>query len=398
MSTKKARFSVPLWLLIMAVLAIVGPATIDMYLSTFPIIAEDFQVPPPRIELTVSAFLFGLSFSQLVVGPITDRYGRKYPLLLGACLYVGASLICAYAASFNFLMLGRVLQAFGAAYFMTISRAVIRDHYSTQDAANAMTILMLLTGLAPVVAPIIGALLADYTGWRGLFLILAAYGIASFFLVAFFFKESLSLDNRLPISPKSIISNYAGLLVDRSFIGFALAGGFSMGGMFAFIASSSTVLMETFGLGPQGFARSFALIAFGLMVGSQLCGVLLRRGIPAISLYRLAAYWTVLVLGLGVLLSLTDMMSLTTFMSIMFAFTVGLGLINPTAPVLALNKQGHRLGMASALAGATLFIFGTLSSAIVSHWHDGTELPLLTTMFLFLCLALFFGRVVAKLH
>src|SRR5699024_9127661 len=153
---------------------------------------------------------------------------------------------------------------------------------------------------------------ADYTGWRGLFLILAAYGIASFFLVTFFFKESLSLDNRLPISPKSIISNYAGLVVDRSFIGFALAGGFSMGGMFAFIASSSTVLMETFGLGPQGFARSFALIAFGLMVGSQLCGFLLRRGIPAIRLYRFAACWLVFVLGFGVFLSLTAVLSLTT--------------------------------------------------------------------------------------
>ena len=382
----------------MAVLAIVGPATIDMYLSTFPVIAEDFQVPQPRVELTVSAFLFGLSFSQLVVGPITDRYGRKGPLLLGALLYIGASLICAYAPNFNFLMLGRVLQAFGAAYFMTISRAVIRDHYSTQDAANAMTVLMLLTGLAPVVAPIIGALLADYTGWRGLFLILAIYGAVSFFLVAFFFKESLSVDNRLPISPKSIISNYVGLVFDRSFIGFAIAGGFSMASMFAFIASSSTVLMETYGLSPQGFARSFAVIAFGLMIGSQLCGFLLRRGIPALTLYRLAAYWVVAVLALGVVLSLSGVVNLFVFMAIMMAFTIGLGLINPTAPVLALNKQGHRLGMASALAGATLFIFGTLSSAIVSHWHDGTELPLLATMLLFLCVALFFGRVVAKLH
>src|SRR5699024_1114137 len=301
-----------------------------------------------------------------------------------ACIYVVASLICSYASCFNFLMLGRVLQAFGAAYFMTISRAVIRDHYSTQDAANAMTVLMLLTGLAPVVAPIIGALLADYTGWRGLFLILAIYGAVSFFLVAFFFKESLSVDNRLPISPKSIISNYVGLVFDRSFIGFAIAGGFSMASMFAFIASSSTVLMETYGLSPQGFARSFAVIAFGPMIGSQLRGFLLRRGIPALTLYRLAAYWVVAVLALRVVLSLSGVVNLFVFMAIMMAFTIGLGLINPTAPVLALNKQGHRLGMASALAGATLFIFGTLSSAIVSHWHDGTELPLLATMLLFL--------------
>ncbi len=382
----------------MAVLAIVGPATIDMYLSTFPVIAEDFQVPQPRVELTVSAFLFGLSFSQLVVGPITDRYGRKGPLLIGALLYMVASLICAYAPDFNFLMLGRALQAFGAAYFMTISRAVIRDHYNTQEAANAMTVLMLLTGLAPVVAPIIGAILADYAGWRGIFLILAIYGLISFFLIAFFFKESLATDKRLPISPKSILSNYIDLLFDRGFIGFALAGGFTMAAMFAFIASSSTVLMETYGLSPQGFARSFAVIAFGLMIGSQLCGFLLRRGARVLTLYRFAAYWVVAVLMLGIILSLSGVMNLFIFMSVMVAFTIGLGLINPTAPVLALNKQGHRLGMASALAGATLFIFGTLSSAIVSHWHNGTELPLLVTMLLFLCIALFFGRVVAKLH
>ena len=382
----------------MAVLAIVGPATIDLYLATFPAIAEDFQVSQSRVELTVSAFLFGLSFSQLVVGPVTDRYGRKGPLLLGAFLYLLASLLCAFAPSFNILLLGRLLQAFGAAYFMTISRAVIRDHYSTQEAANAMTVLMLLTGLAPVMAPIIGALLADYTGWRGLFLILAIYGLVSFLLVTFYFKESLPLDKRLPISPKSIVTNYIGLLFDRSFIGFALASGFSMGAMFAFIASSSTVLMETYGLSPRGFAWSFAVIAFGIMIGSQLCGFLLRRGSPAIRLYRLAAYWSVAVLAIGVLLSLAGLVDHLIFMLIMFSFTIGLGLINPTAPALALNKQGHRLGMASALTGATLFLFGAFSSSILSHWHTGTELPLLATMLLFLCIALFFGRVVAKLH
>ena len=396
MSTEKATFSIPFWLLIMAVLAIVGPATIDLYLATFTVIAEDFAVPQNRVELTVSAFLFGLSFSQLIVGPLTDRFGRKVPLLIGALLYLVASLICAFAPSFDFLLLGRMLQALGAACFMTISRAVIRDHYSTQEAANAMTVLMLLTGLAPVVAPIIGAILAGYTGWRGLFLILAFYGLISFLLVAFFFKESLPQENRLQISPKSIVRNYAELLIDRSFIGFSLAAGFSMGAMFAFIASSSTVLMETFELNPHQFAWSFAIIAFGLMVGSQSCGFLLRRKAPVHRLYRFAAYWTVAVLALGVILSLAGLVNLTIFMLIMFSFTIGLGAINPTAPILALRKQGHRLGMASALTGATLFLFGTFSSSLVSHWHTGTELPLLATMLLFLCIALFFGRIVAK--
>lgn len=380
----------------MAFMAIVGPATIDMYLSTFPVIADEFHIPQNRVELTVSAFLFGLSFAQLIVGPVTDRYGRKGPLMIGALFYIIASLICAFAPSFELLMLGRVLQAFGAAYFMTISRAVIRDHYTTQEAANAMTLLMLLTGIAPVVAPIIGAFLAVYTGWRGLFLILTGYGVVSVLLVALFFKESLPIEKRLKISPTSIIANYAALLIDRSFIGFALATGFSMGGMFAFIASSSTVLMESYGLSASGFAWCFAIIAFGLMVGSQLCGMLLRRGVLAIKLYHLAAYWTVFVLLFGVILSLAGVVNLFVFMLIMFSFTVGLGLINPTAPILALNKQGHRLGMASALTGATLFLFGTFSSSIVSHWHTGTELPLLVTMLLFLSVALFFGRVVAS--
>ncbi|MDO5667807.1 MAG: multidrug effflux MFS transporter [Alcaligenaceae bacterium] len=396
MSTEKTKFNIPLWLFIMAALAIVGPATIDLYLPTFPVIATDFKIPQNRVELTVSAFLFGLSISQIIVGPLTDRYGRKMPLLIGALLYLIASLICAFAPSFEFLLLGRMLQALGAACFMTISRAVIRDHYSTQEAANAMTVLMLLTGLAPVVAPMIGAFLANHTGWRGLFLILTGYGLVSFLLVAFFFKESLTEEKRLKISPKIIARNYFDLLFDRSFIGFSLAAGFSMATMFAFIASSSTILMEVYGLGAREFAWSFALVALGMLVGSQSCGFLLRRNVPVATLYRFAAYWTVLVLALGVVLSLVNLVNLAVFMLIMFCFTIGLGIINPTAPILALRKQGHRLGMASALTGATLFLFGTVSSAIVSHWHTGTELPLLATMLFFSLLALIFGQVLAK--
>lgn len=396
MSTEKAKFNIPLWLFIMAVLAIVGPATVDLYLATFPDIAQEFSIAQHRVELTVSSFLFGLSFSQLVVGPVTDYFGRKGPLLLGAVLYIGASLICAIAPNFDWLMIGRLLQAFGAAYFMTISRAVIRDHYNTQEAANAMTILMLLTGLAPVVAPMIGAQLAPFTGWRGLFHILTVYGVISFLLVAFLFKESLPADQRLAISPRLIVRNYAELLVDRSFIGFALAGGLSMGAMFAFIASSSTLLMTHYGLGTQGFAWSFAVVALGIMLGSQLCGFLLRKGISAIRIYRLAALWVVALMAAAVVVSLSVKLPYILFMLVMFGFTVGLGLINPTAPILALHKQGHRLGMASALTGATLFLFGTFSSAMVSHWHTGDELPLLVTMLLFLVVALFFGRVVAQ--
>lgn len=396
MSTEKTTFNIPLWLFIMAALAIVGPATIDLYLPTFPIIATDFEIPQHRVELTVSAFLFGLSMSQILVGPLTDRYGRKLPLLIGALLYLIASLICAFAPSFEFLLFGRMLQALGAACFMTISRAVIRDHYSTQEAANAMTVLMLLTGLAPVVAPMIGAFLASHTGWRGLFLILTGYGLVSFLLVAFFFKESLPEEKRLMISPKVIASHYIGLLFDRSFIGFSLAAGFSMATMFAFIASSSTVLMETYGLGAREFAWCFAIVALGMMVGSQSCGFLLRRNVRVATLYRFAAYWTVIVLALGVALSLMKLVNLVVFMLIMFGFTIGLGIINPTAPILALRKQGHRLGMASALTGATLFLFGTVSSAIVSHWHTGTELPLLATMLFFSVLALMFGQILAK--
>ena len=398
MSTEKTRFSIPFWLYIMAALAIVGPASIDLYLPSFPVIASDFAVPQNRVELSVSAFLFGLSFSQIIVGPLTDRFGRKGPLMVGALLYLVASLVCSFAPSFEFLLIGRALQAMGAACFMTISRAVVRDHYSTQEAANAMTLLMLLTGMAPVVAPMIGAILASFSSWRGLFMMLATYGLISFLLVAFCFKESLPKENRLHISPTLIAKNYVELLFDRSFIGFSLAAGFSMGTMFSFIASSSTVLMETFALSPNQFAWSFGIVAFGLMIGSQSCGFLLRRHIPVLLLYRIAAYWTVAVLALGVILSLSGMVSLRVFMVVMFSFTVGLGMINPTAPILALKKQGHRLGMASALTGATLFLFGTCSSAIVSHWHTGTELPLFATMLLFALLALFFGRVVASHH
>lgn len=386
---------IPFWLILMALITALGPITIDMYLPAFPAIARDLGVSQHNIELTVSSYLLGLSLSQLFIGPLTDRYGRKKPLLFGLGLYLLATLGCLFATSFEMLMLSRTLQAFGAATCIVIPRAVIRDHFNTQEAAHALSLLMLIMGLAPVLAPIAGGYLAPIVGWRGLFGFMLLAAILLIMLCIAKLEESLKPEHASQLNAKTIFKNYAGLLCHKNFMAFALCGGLAMAGLFSFISSSPTIFIDQFGVAPEHFGYLFGLNAGGMILGSQLSVRMLRKH-PSHTVLKKALLLTITGSSVGLLLALTGLINLPLFVICMLVLSCGIGIINPNATALALKEQGGRLGVASALMGCILFMFGTLTSSLVSSWQTGTAVPLLTSLFVCSLISFICGRFIGR--
>jgi DHA1 family bicyclomycin/chloramphenicol resistance-like MFS transporter len=265
-------------LVLLGVLTAIASLSIDMYLPALPAIAIDLRAAPGLLEATLAAFFAGFALGQLVWGPLSDRVGRRAPLLTGLALYGVASAVCALAATPALLIAGRAVQAFGGCAALVIARAVVRDLFDAQDAARVFSRLMLIMGLAPVLAPSLGSLLLVKLSWRAVFWVLTAFGAACITAVS----------TRLPeTSPRTatggigmVVGGYLRILADLRFVGLALAGGFAAAGMFAYIAASPFVFIEQLGLSPRQYAIIFGSNAFGLIGLSQLNRLLLRRATP----------------------------------------------------------------------------------------------------------------------
>jgi len=375
MSSQNLSRTLPGWLILMGALTAIGPFSIDMYLPAFPAIAAALDVPRGDVERTLAAYLIGISLSQIVYGPLADRYGRKPPLVGALALYIVASLGCALAQDVAALTAWRVLQAMGGAAGIVIPRAVVRDHYETQDAARALSMLMLAMGLAPIVAPILGGQLLQLTGWRGIFGLMAVWGATLLWAVLARMDESLTPEKVIALSWRNIAGNYLGLLSDRRFVAYSLAGGMGSAGMFAYIVGSPRVFIEIYGVPPQYYGLLFGLNAFMLIGGSQVSARLLRRATPDALLRR--ALCVLVGAGLaGLALTLAGAISLPLLMLCLMAYMASQGFVNPNAAALALSEQGRRLGAAAALLGTLQLGCGALSGLMVSAWQGDTALPL----------------------
>lgn len=394
-STKSLDRKVPLWLWLLGLMTAIGPLTIDMYLPSFPAISADLQVPLHKVELTVSTYLLGLALSQLFYGPLADRFGRKKPLLVGLVIYMAATIGCALATSVDYLLFFRCVQACGAASAMVIPRAVIRDQLNTRDSAMAMSMMMLIMGVAPILAPLMGGYLSPVTGWRGLFAIMLTYSTIMFVLAAVHLKETMAPEKAVPLHLGTIARNYFDLLRSRNYMGFSLAGGIGMSGLFAYISVSPSVFINMYGVPQQHFGLFFGLNAFGLIAGSQISARLLRVHSPLRILRKaLVCGCASILIGLG--LALTGNLNLILLTLTLLGFTTSLGFILPNATALALRDQGHRLGVASALMGCLQFLFGTLSSGSVSSNLSDSPVPLFVGLAVCAVLALLCGRVLAR--
>ncbi|HRL23058.1 Bcr/CflA family multidrug efflux MFS transporter [Alcaligenes sp. SDU_A2] len=389
--TRNTTFSFPRWLILLGLLTALGPLAIDMYLPAFPAIAQGLVTSPAMVERTLAGYLLGVGLAQLFYGPMADRFGRKPPLLLGLAIFIVASLFCAQADNIQDLTLWRIVQAFGGAAGMAIPRAVIRDRFETREAAKALSLLILIMGVMPILAPLIGGQILLFSDWRGIFYFMAGSGVLLGLFTIFTMRESLSADRVVPLHPGIIARNYAGLLRHREFMFYSLAGGLSSAGMFAYISGSPRVFIELFHVEPRHFGFYFGANAAALILFSQIGARLLNTYSPG-TLLRTAQNLQALITVSGAALAAFDLMSLPMLMAILIGFMACQGLVNPNSAALALSQQGQRLGTASALMGAMQMLCGSLAGLAVSAWAQVSALPLTSVLAACAVLSWLFGR------
>ncbi|GAC1036573.1 multidrug effflux MFS transporter [Pseudomonas sp. No.117] len=361
-------------LLILGALSAFAPFAIDMYLPSFPSLALSFATDIEHVQLSLAVYFAGLASGQLFYGPLADRFGRRLPLLIGIGLFCLASLGCALAPSLPWLIAARFVQALGGCAGMVIARAVVRDLCEPIAAARAFSQIMLVTGIAPIIAPFAGSLLLSTFGWQAIFVSLALFAAACGAAVALWLPESLPAHHpRAPLS--GALRNYLRLLRDRSFIGHTLTGGIAMAGMFAYISGSPFVLIELYGVAPEHYGWVFGLNAAGFILLGQVNARLVVRQGPAFWLRRAVLAYA----AAGLILLLVGAFqpkALPVLMIPLFCAIALLGGIVPNASACALAGQGANAGSASALMGSLQFVLAALASASVGALHNGTVVPL----------------------
>lgn len=361
-------------ILILGALSAFGPLAIDFYLPAFPAMALAFGTDEKHVQLTLAAYFLGLSIGQLAYGPVADRFGRRIPLLTGVGLFTAASLACAYAPNLEWLMGARFVQALGGCAGMVISRAIVSDKCDAVGSAKVFSQLMLVMGLAPILAPMLGGLLVNTTGWQSIFLVLTGFSALAGLAVALGLPESLPA--HVPRQPLSgALRQYGRLLSDPVYLGHALTGGIAIAGMFAYIAGSPFVFIKLYGVPPEHFGWLFGTNAAGFILVAQLNARLLAKRGPAFLLAR--TVW----IYVGAALALLAVSSLHTaqlwpLLIPLFVCIASLGCILPNASACAMNGQGARAGSASAMLGCLQFSVAAGAAALVGVLHDGSAMPM----------------------
>jgi MFS transporter, DHA1 family, multidrug resistance protein len=350
--------------LILGSLIALGPLTIDMYLPALPALADDLRTTPSTVQLTLTGTLAGLALGQLLVGPLSDTFGRRRPLLAGIGLHVVASLLCMVAPSIAVLGVLRVFQGVGAASAAVVTMAIVRDLFSGRAAATLFSRLMLVLGVAPVLAPTLGGEVLRFTSWRGVFAVLAVLALVLLVVAALAVPETLPPARRRPLGLSSTARTYRTLLTDRTFVGLVLVAGLAMAGLFGYVAGSSFVFQQQFGLDQQQFALLFGAGAAFLIGGTQLNAALLRRFEPR----QLLPFALVVGTVAGAVLLLLVAFEVGGLVGVVVPlwavlFAVGLSLPNP--PALALARHGAAAGTASSLLGAAQMGVGAVVSPLV---------------------------------
>lgn len=372
MQARSRQFYV--FVIILGCLSAFGPLSIDMYLPAFPAMAESLGVTQGRIEMSLSSYFIGLSLGQLAYGPLTDRYGRKKPLYVGLLLYIVASAACALAADSYQLIFFRFLQALGGCAGAVVSRAMVRDLFDHRESAQVYSALMLVMGLAPILAPLAGGYTLVFFGWRSIFWILTALSMLISIAIVFFLPETRRPDETVRFTRS--FHTYFDILKHREFMGYTLCLAVAQAGLFAYITGSSFVFIKYFGVAEQNFGWIFGSNALAFIIVSQINAWLLRKdrqtpdGMMRMALYGLAA--TGLLCAAAALLDL----GLWAMSGALFLFMAMLGAIFPNGTAGSMEHQKHRAGAASALAGMIQFSISAAASALLSLMHATSPVPM----------------------
>ena len=361
-------------ILILGALSAFGPLAIDFYLPGFPAMAQAFATDEKHIQLTLAVYFLGLSIGQLVYGPIADRFGRRVPLLVGVGLFTAASFACAFAPSLDWLIGARFVQALGGCAGMVLSRAIVSDKCDAVGSAKVFSQLMLVMGLAPILAPMLGGLLVNVYGWQAIFIVLTGFSALAALAVTLGLPESLPAN--VPRQPLSgALRQYSRLLKDREYLGHALTGGIAMAGMFAYIAGSPFVFIKLYGVPAEHYGWLFGSNAAGFILVAQINARLLAKRGPAFLLSRMV--WVYLAAGLTLLgVSALHTAQLWPLLIPLFICIASLGCIIPNASACAMSGQGARAGSASALLGCLQFSVAAAAAWLVGVLHDGSAMPM----------------------
>lgn len=366
-------------ILIISALAAIAPFSIDMYLPAFPAMAQDLHTDIAHVALSLTTFFIGISVGQLLYGPLLDRVGRKKPLLFGLVLYTLASIGCAFAVSGRWLIALRLLQALGGCGGMVAVRAIVRDIFPVKEIARVISTIMLVMGIAPIIAPTAGSAVMTAFGWRAIFYFLAAFGAILIAAVVFALPESKQPDPSISLQPGHILRDYFSVLKHPQFLAYALCGGLGSAGMFAYISGSPFVYIKLFGISEAHYGWLFGLNAFGLIFGSQLNRFVLRR----FSSQQAITVISSLQASLGVLLivSLTlGQFQMIAMLVLISGYLFLQGFLYPNTTALALIPFEKNAGAASAMMGFLQMVCSSLASAMVSYLHNGTALPMTGVM------------------
>lgn len=364
---------------VLALLSAVAPLATDMYLPGFPIITADLGANAVSMQLTLTSFLFGLALGQLVIGPLSDRFGRRRPLIIGTAVCILSGLLCILAADVNMLILLRFVQGFGGAAGVVLARAIIADR--TRDAtaaARLFQIMMIIGGLAPVLAPIIGTGIVAIAGWRAIFLVIGLLSVLSLIGVLIAIEESLPPARRIQGGFGALLGNIRQLLGNRRYLGFTLTTGFTFMVLFAYISASPFVFQTVLGLPPVGYALAFGINAVGIALVSAVSARLVGR----ISPHRLAGIGLVVIGGgsLAVLAAVLAGAGAAVMLPCIFVTVASVGLILGNASALAVAEAPRMAGAASALLGALQFCLGAIASPLAGLMGEHDARPMALTM------------------
>lgn len=355
--------NIPLIGIVLGTLAAFGPLSIDMYLPALPLMAKEMNTNPTLIQLSLTFFLLGLSLGQLLAGPISDVHGRRKPLLVGLLIYFLASLFCVFGSTIWFLIILRFIQGVAASTGMVISRAVVRDLFSGTKLTKFFSLLALINGLAPIIAPIIGSQILRIAQWQGIFVVLSLIGAVMLFVVFFGFSETLPNESRSDGGIRSILLTFKNLLFNRSFIGYSLSQGFIFAAMFAYITGSPFVLQDLYGISSQVYSLIFSINGIGIVIFSQITGKLAGK-VSERKLF-VSGLLIAFIGAITLLIMLILNAGLYSILPSLFLVVSSNGIVSTAGTSLAMQEQGKSAGSASALLGVLMLIIGRIVSPFV---------------------------------
>lgn len=365
-----------LYILLLGALTALGPFTIDMYLPAFPVLESDFQTTSAVIQLTLTGTMIGFGLGQLLVGPISDQFGRRIPLLVVTALNIGASVMAALAPDLPMLAIARVLMGMGAAAGGVVAMAIVRDLFGGRRLVVMLSRLALVTGVAPVIAPLIGSALLLVMPWRGIFVVLAAYGLVMLVGAALLIRETLPPARRAERGSKTVLQRYRSVFGDRVFIGAIIVAAMAFSGLFSYLSSSPFLFQEGYGFDPQQYGLLFAVNSLGIVAGVQIASRLAARFGPQWVL----AFSTAALLVTGVAIIAADALHLGLWGTIvpLFLFILSVGFTMPCVQVLALDRHGRAAGTAASILGAANFGVAGLVSPLVGLLSSGSGITATT--------------------